>query len=452
MTQRYRYELSAATDIAPSALAVAAVGLCVGQTPTHALWAAVEAAEGRRLSPSEPAAASFAEADNEAELLRITTLRSVFRHWAADGRSVAEFVESYPVPGFFQLPSVLDTRVEPADLTKRYIDLMRGTLQDGVGMAFHNVSPRSGLVAGTRSPLLWPAVFECFDSAADLAALLLFAEDGPVTRTRFHGRTFQADETREQTFERERSDHRELGTTFAGLMLTRSIAAQHLGELSEHVIDASQRVSFGNGRVGRTAHGFARWSNDFLRRYSEGYRALPFKPTPYLAQAWSRPQYLQFRDLPLLSWVHRPRVVSYLDGDEASLPGAQCAERLHTVLKATIDGPLKGAAPTRIFYDVADDDVSGERRMALATALHAVLPDFDLLDVKKGYDLTWRLGDTGAAGAVAGIALASMAAWEAGGASLVVDARQSDGVTVLAVTPPDAAQRQRFQKRPYDAS
>ena len=76
MTQRYRYELSAAADIAPAVLAVTAVGLCVGQTPTHALWAAVEAAEGRRLPPSEPAA-SFAEADNEAELLRIATLRAL---------------------------------------------------------------------------------------------------------------------------------------------------------------------------------------------------------------------------------------------------------------------------------------------------------------------------------------------------------------------------------------
>lgn len=80
------------------------------------------------------------------------------------------------------------------------------------------------------------------------------------------------------------------------------------------------------------------------------------------------------------------------------------------------------------------------------------MPDIDLLDMKQGYDMNRRLGDTGAATAVVGVGLASIAAWETGGTALVIHARRGDSAIVLAVRPSSDAHRRSYRKRPYEAS
>jgi hypothetical protein len=450
-TKRFKYELPKAEDIAPTALAVSAVGLHVDQTPAHALWAAVEAAAGARI-PVVPPAVSLAAARDDAALFRAATLRGVFRHWAPDGQRRQEFVEGYPVPAYFVLPSIAEGNVKQSELVGKYVAMVRRSLQDGAGMAFHDISPRSSLLASTASKSTWPDLFTYFDKAADLAALLLFAEDGPATRSTFGGWPLRPDETPERTFARERRANGDLAEAFAGLMLTRSASAQRLRELAEHVIDASQTVSFGDGRQGRTAHGFAYWSNRFVDPYYVQKTRFPFQPTEYVPDPWSKAQCAQFDAMPVLSWVYRPRVADYRDADGTALTAARCAEQLRAALDAAIGGPLEGKAPARVFYDVGRGDASGPRRMTLTTALHAVLPDFDLLDVKKGYDLSRRLGDAGAATTVAGVGMASIAAWETGGTALVIHARRDDGAIVLAVRPSSEAHRRSYRKRPYDAA
>lgn len=450
-TKRFKYELPKAEDIAPTALAVSAVGLHVDQTPAHALWAAVEAAAGARI-PGVPPAASLAAARDDAALFRAATLRGVFRHWAPDGQRVQEFVEGYPVPAYLVLPSIAEGNVKQSELVGKYIAMMRRSLQDGVGMAFHDISPRSSLLASTASKIIWPELFTCFDKAADLAALLLFAEDGPATRATFGGWPPRPDETREQTFARERLANGDLAEAFAGLMLTRSASAQRLRELAEHVIDASQTVSFGDGRQGRTAHGFAHWSNRFVDPYHVQKTRFPFQPTEYVPDPWSKAQCAQFDAMPVLSWVYRPRVADYRDADGTALSDTRCAEQLRAALEAAVGEALQGQAPARVFFDVGRGDASGPRRVALTTALRAVTPGIDLLDMKQGYDLNRRLGETGAATAVAGVGLASIAAWETGGTALVIHARRDDSAVVLAVRPSDEAHRRSYRKRPYEAS
>ncbi|WP_166876345.1 DUF2875 family protein [Massilia mucilaginosa] len=69
----------------------------------------------------------------------------------------------------------------------------------------------------------------------------------------------------------------------------------------------------------------------------------------------------------------------------------------------------------------------------------------------RGYDLARILGDTGAASAYVGVALASMAGRQSGGATLVLNLRRIDGASVLLVVPPTAEQIKRDAaiKRPY---
>ena len=450
-TKRFKYQLPKAEDIAPIALAVSAVGMHVDQTPARALWAAVEAAAGTRIPRPAPAD-SLAGSRDDAALFRAATLRGVFRHWAPDGQRVQEFVEGYPVPAYFGLPSIAEGNVKQSELVRKYVAMMRRSLQDGAGMAFHDISPRSSLLASTASKSTWPDLFTYFDKAADLAALMLFAEDGPAARSTFGGWPPRPDETPERTFARERRADGDLAEVFAGLMLTRSSSVQRLRELAEHVIDASRTVSFGDGRQGRTAHGFARWSSDFVEPYTTHRARFPFQPTEYVPDPWSKAQCDQFDAMPVLSWLYRPRVAEYRDADGTALSDARCAEQLRATLEAAVGEPLEGKAPARIFYDVGRGDASGPRRAALTTALRAVLPDIDLLDVKQGYDLSRRLGDAGAATMVAGVGLASIAAWETGGTALVIHARRNDSAIVLPVRPSSDAHRQKYRKRPYDAA
>lgn len=59
----------------------------------------------------------------------------------------------------------------------------------------------------------------------------------------------------------------------------------------------------------------------------------------------------------------------------------------------------------------------------------------DPLESAQGYDLTQRLGDTGAASPFVGIALATMASYLNADTSVVVPLRRNDQATVIAITP-----------------
>ncbi|MFU1922921.1 hypothetical protein ACM6PT_38100, partial [Klebsiella pneumoniae] len=65
-------------------------------------------------------------------------------------------------------------------------------------------------------------------------------------------------------------------------------------------------------------------------------------------------------------------------------------------------------APARLFYD---GGLNATPLAELTPALGAAQSSLDLLDSRESYDLTQRLGDTGAASPFVGIALATMASY-----------------------------------------
>ena len=156
----------------------------------------------------------------------------------------------------------------------------------------------------------------------------------------------------------------------------------------------------------------------------------------------------QYDGMPGLAWVYRPQLASYA----ADASPAEQAVQLEAALQRAVKTSLGGKPPTRVFYDVGTGDAAAQRRVMLLNCLKTVLPAFDLLDIKSSYHLTERLGDLGAAGVFAGVALASMAAWETGGTALVINLLRDNGATVMAVRPSEAVYRQQFGKRPYEAS
>lgn len=448
MTPRQRYQIAAPGRV-PGALRIVGVGLTVQHHPAHALWARVQAEGVGKIPPPDPAG-TLAECHVEANLFRTETLRSAFEHWPVEGETPQQFVENYPVPGMFALP----TRQRALPLQSwadGYIARVREALRLHGRLTFHDIAASSSLRLQTDNDLLWAEAFRRFDEAGDLHSLMLWAEDGYAIRAETGGWENARNEPLPAILARNKRPT-DLSDCFAALMLVRPPMAQWLRELSPHVVDACQVTDFGLGRQSRTAHGFGRWEARFAAPYRTDGTPFPFAPTAHVPAPWSAAQIAQYDAVPTLAWVHRPHVVSFMDENKRALQEPQCVAQLQVAMRAVLAGPLEGQAPARLLFDTGPGPGEADRVSVLMGALRDVLPGFDVFDPASSYHLTQRLGDTGAVSAFAGVGLAGLASWEAGGAAMVVNLRRDDGATVLAVKPVNAAYRAQFTSRPYEAA
>ena len=441
---RQRCEPARAEDVRSDVLQVFGAGLIVEGHAPYMLWRDVEAAAGQRIAAPKRAG-TLDNALARARLFRAEALRATLQHWSADGRAVQSFVENYPLPAQFVFPGYGDGMKDPQAWMKRRAVRMQQVLQLDAGMGFHAFEAGPAMRLQTINDLLWTTIFERFDGAGDLSSLLVYAEEGHAVRSEL-GWTEDAGEDLRDVLARDRRGT-DRSDTFAPLLLGRPEAAQWLRELAPHVVDSVDVVTHANGLRSRSAHGFGHLGRDH-HTGRVTYRA-PARAarTPYVPEPWSEAQIAQYNAMPMLAGVHRPMMATWEDPR-----AADAVKALAAALAAAIDGPLQGVPPLRVFYDLGALGDEAARRVLLLQSLQAAMPAFDLLDVRHGYSLVDRLGDTGAAGAFAGVGLASLAAWETGDAALVVLLRRTQGATVLAVSPADAAYRQRFKKMPYAAS
>lgn len=159
----------------------------------------------------------------------------------------------------------------------------------------------------------------------------------------------------------------------------------------------------------------------------------------------------QYDGMPTLAWVFRPQLARYRNLDKTLAPPAERARLLRQAIDAAVKVQLGGHPPTRIFHDAGIGEAAGARTAVLAQALGDALPQLRWRDPRVGYDLSERLGDTGAASAFVGVGLASLAAWESGGTALVVNLRRESGASVLGVCAAQDNYRKAFKIRPYES-
>ncbi|KAF1050896.1 MAG: hypothetical protein GAK43_02640 [Stenotrophomonas maltophilia] len=164
-----------------------------------------------------------------------------------------------------------------------------------------------------------------------------------------------------------------------------------------------------------------------------GWRKPPvaFQPSTFIPQPWTERALEQWDALPVLAKLHRPISVSLTRPDTG--------ERLK---REALNAPLANGwtqatasltpQPARLFYD------GGLNATSLAELIPALMmahSSLDLLDSSESYDLTQRLGDTGAASPFVGIALATMASYLNGDTSVVMPLRRQDQATFIAISP-----------------
>lgn len=173
-----------------------------------------------------------------------------------------------------------------------------------------------------------------------------------------------------------------------------------------------------------------------------------FKPTPWLRRPWAKWQIAQFDARPVMARLQRPQRVEYLDAKGHPLgEKARNQAFLEAWTKALSVLP-EGQKPVRIFYD-AGGPKHGKKLIPLSLAIQASNLELDLFG-KSAFDLSIRLGDTGASSHFVGVALGVYATQDEGGVSAVVSLCADDHATIQMVLPPTIEDKARNEKcRPW---
>ncbi|MET1079779.1 MAG: DUF2875 family protein [Pseudomonas sp.] len=402
--------------------------------PKANLWQAVQNSHGRYIVTQE--------AQQYPKNLPEWQMMAAKRNLDAIDAAVREFMDRYPLPISVVAPSFGEAEVGEAREFRRkanaggvVVTKVSGKYTD-TG-SFRELLTQSGRVVDSylhdEPDLLWQRLFATVEQQTDLPALAVHAKDSAMHRALSF---IRSDPPRyeklaaEQVYRPKQADV--ISDSYAMLVLAQRARVERLRPFAPFVKD-TMVVKNRGGRFSRNWSEFAGWKKA---------PPTPYVPTRYLAVPWTPFQIEQFDRLEHQGTLHRPQVVSYLDADGKPVDAAQRTARLQRALRAALE-PLDGKLPERVFYDYGSGwgDRDGKARFApLVQAVQAVDAGFDLVDSRHGFDLAQILGDTGAASAFVGVALASMAGKQSGGATLVANLRRNDGATLLLVTPPSAEQ------------
>ncbi|WP_211443280.1 type VI lipase adapter Tla3 domain-containing protein [Collimonas humicola] len=414
------------------------------QHPSGNLWQAVKQSNGSYLFsdglPSYPS--GFSRALDASTKRSKIVIHTALRH----------FMDSYPLPIAVAGPSScvedIDTEGEAQRQAnaRRFVTTAAKEAHSAPGR-LANLSLQRGQVLGSYlnddSDMLWQKIFNSFNQHQDLPAMAVAVDDGVVHRSA------ALYEQHRDLFEQEiRSAFapkhaRILSDSCTLIALACRGRIDWLRQYAPLVQDA-MTISFEGNDATRTQSAFARWKSQPPQS---------FAPTSFIAQPWTKFQIDQYDHLETMGRVHRPQAVSYLDDDGNPVKAGERKKRMETAVRAAL-APVDGRIPARVFYDydsVRRERTDTERFLPFSQSLRAIDDEFDLHNPERGYDLAAILGDTGAGSPFVAAALATMAGLQSGGATLVANLRRDDGATLLLITPPTVAERQRDAaiRRPF---
>lgn len=205
----------------------------------------------------------------------------------------------------------------------------------------------------------------------------------------------------------------------------------------------------------RPAQGVALWAHR-LGELAGGVVHVPagFKPTPWFPVPWNRKQLSDFDRLPTLGYVHRPVYIALTDAQGRRLQRAD--ERLKALQRGwqqALQG-LQGqqglpeaqrqASPARIVVSTGGD---AGQRVALASLMQAQAdaggPELDAGRPEQWVDTDARLGNTGAATWFMQTGIGVLASHLDGGVSAAINLRDEREASVVFISPPPEALRQR---------
>nr|WP_324617571.1 DUF2875 family protein [Herbaspirillum camelliae] len=169
-----------------------------------------------------------------------------------------------------------------------------------------------------------------------------------------------------------------------------------------------------------------------------------FKPTPYIPVRWTDWQLKQYDSAPLLGYLHRPVDVKLTDEKGQPLKTALQAAALKAGWEAATSALPENTEPKRVFYDTTGNKqwVIPLNQALMQMGTSAPHPD----EVKEGYDIGARVGDTGTSSPMVQIGLGLIASYHQGGSSATVNRRPNGMASIIMVSPPDDALKATWAK------
>ncbi|MGZ2749163.1 type VI lipase adapter Tla3 domain-containing protein [Burkholderia stagnalis] len=209
-----------------------------------------------------------------------------------------------------------------------------------------------------------------------------------------------------------------------------------LDEISQDERDAAAGGHFSGAYTMKTDW----WISKLPELWKEATNKGPgdFKPSPYLPVRWANWQVEEFDEAPLLGYLHRPVNIKLTDSKGKPMRRAEQAQALQEGWKQAMATLPDGAKPNRVFYDTSSDRTWA---IPLSQALHGNAEGIDLSEVKEGYDIGRRIGNTGVSSALVQVCLATIGSYRAGGASATVNLMDNGTASIVMVSPPDDASK-----------
>ncbi|PRF77272.1 hypothetical protein C6Q12_10600 [Burkholderia multivorans] len=170
-----------------------------------------------------------------------------------------------------------------------------------------------------------------------------------------------------------------------------------------------------------------------------------FTPTPYIPVRWTTWQVKQFDDAPLLGYLHRPVDVKLTDDHGQPLKAAAQAAALKAGWEQAVATLPDGKQPKRVFYDTTGDRLWAVPLNQALAQVGGTTPS--LSDVKDGYDIGARIGNTGVSSPLVQIGLGLIAGYQDGGASATVNRRPNGTASIVMVSPPDATSKAAWAQK-----
>ena len=325
------------------------------------------------------------------------------------------FLEKWPIPTVTVVrgwnPDTPNLRFSP-ERTRESLSVMVNDMRVPAGLHWHRIANLSdGIICNDTPEGVVEALFRLFERYPDLPAVLVYANEGISMSYALSSRNVS------------RKSLGAVGGPRQADKLTDSMVALIVGR-PERVDWLRQYAPYTKVNANKIDPEFRGW----------GWRKPPvaFQPSPFIPQPWTVRAFEQWDALPVLARLHRPVTVSLIrpDTGERLKRDALTAQLAAGWTQAT---EALQSKPVRLFYD---GGLSAKPLAELAPALGAARSELDLLDSRESYDLTQRLGDTGAASPFVGIALATMASYLNADSSVVMPLRRQDQATIIAVTSP----------------
>ncbi|NPT41790.1 DUF2875 domain-containing protein [Paraburkholderia sp. 1N] len=163
-----------------------------------------------------------------------------------------------------------------------------------------------------------------------------------------------------------------------------------------------------------------------------------FRKNPWLPVRWTTWQLQEFDESPVLGYLGRPIRAPLKDQDNAWLKHADQATSIREGWEAAQQQGTQHAKPERIFFDTS---ANREWVIPLSQALNSGPESLSPTDLHDGYDVGYRIGDTGVSSALVEIGLALMAGYGDGKASAAVSVSDHGFAEISIVTPPTAAEK-----------